>query len=195
MFEYIENFENELAEFTGAPYVVTTDCCTHAIELCLIYDDIKACRFTAFTYLSVIMTMHKLDISYSLLNEKWEGEYQFHDTRIWDSARRLQPDMYRPGQLQCVSFGYTKPLDIGRGGAILLDDKQAYTDLLKMRYDGRDLNVAPWISQQTFSVGYHYKLNPEECEKGSAQLHEYINANNFDIKNSQYPDCRNITIK
>ena len=32
----ITKFEQALAEFTGAPYVVATDCCTHAIELCLL---------------------------------------------------------------------------------------------------------------------------------------------------------------
>ena len=34
MTESVRKFEQELATFTGAPYVVTTDCCTHAIELC-----------------------------------------------------------------------------------------------------------------------------------------------------------------
>jgi dTDP-4-amino-4,6-dideoxygalactose transaminase len=38
MFEKIANFEKELSEFTNSPYVVTTDCCTHAIELCLRLD-------------------------------------------------------------------------------------------------------------------------------------------------------------
>ena len=37
----VEIFESKLAEFTGAPYVVTTDCCTHAIELCLRLDKVK----------------------------------------------------------------------------------------------------------------------------------------------------------
>ena len=35
MFEHVEKFEQELAKFYGAPYAVVTDCCTHAIELCL----------------------------------------------------------------------------------------------------------------------------------------------------------------
>jgi dTDP-4-amino-4,6-dideoxygalactose transaminase len=33
-FEKIVEFESALAKFTGAPYAVMTDCCTHAIELC-----------------------------------------------------------------------------------------------------------------------------------------------------------------
>ena len=37
MFEKIKQFEEALADFTGAPYAIMTDCCTHAIELCLRY--------------------------------------------------------------------------------------------------------------------------------------------------------------
>ena len=34
-FEAVEQFENQVADFFGAPYAVATDCCTHAVELCL----------------------------------------------------------------------------------------------------------------------------------------------------------------
>ena len=37
----INKLEKQLAEFTGAPYVVATDCCTHAIELCLRLNKVK----------------------------------------------------------------------------------------------------------------------------------------------------------
>jgi len=33
MFDKIKKFEEELAEFTGAPYAIMTDCCTHATIL------------------------------------------------------------------------------------------------------------------------------------------------------------------
>jgi len=195
MFEKILDFENKLSEFTGAPYVVTTDCCTHAIELCLYLDEVKECNFSAFTYISVLQTMHKLDVNYNLIEEHWIGEYNLHKTRIWDSARRLEPNMYRKGQLQCLSFGYSKPLDIGRGGAILLDSKEDYNKLKKLGYDGRDLEIQPWIDQQEFSIGYHYKLNPEECIKGITYLDYYIKARKFDPINVVYPDCRKVKIK
>ena len=194
MFEKIIEFEQNLAEFTNSPYVVTTDCCTHAIELCMIIDSVKECSFSAFTYLSVLQTMHKLKINYELLDEKWTGEYKFYNTRIWDSARRLEPDMYRKGQLQCLSFGYGKPVDIGRGGAILLDSKEDYDILRKMRYDGRDLDITPWPEQIEFGLGYHYKLNPEECIRGIKSLNEYKNKKDFDPKKVKYPDCRKVKI-
>lgn len=195
MFDRIKEFETQLSKFTGAPFVVTTDCCTHAIELCMILDEVKECSFSAYTYLSVLQTMHKLKIKYNLLEESWTGEYRFYNTRIWDSARRLEPNMYRKGQLQCLSFGYTKPVDIGRGGAILLDSKEDYDTLRKMRYDGRDLDISPWIEQIEFSIGYHYKLNPEECIKGIEKLKEYKTTGNYNPKFVEYPDCRRVIIK
>jgi dTDP-4-amino-4,6-dideoxygalactose transaminase len=183
-------FEYVLSKFTGAPYVVVTDGCTHALELCLRYDQVKKCEFTAFTYLSVVMTMHHLGIDYTLTDEQWSGEYQLHGTRIWDSARRLQRNMYRPGQIQCLSFGPTKPLQLGRCGAILLDDEIAYRELSMMRVDGRDLNIDPWIEQKTFKVGYHYQPSFESCREGMTKLLHV----DQEIKQVTYNDLRTITI-
>ena len=197
MFNKIFEFEQALAEYTGAPYAIMTDCCTHAIELCMRYDRVEFCAFTPYTYLSIPMLMHKLGIKYYYevgTPEKWVGEYKFRKTRIWDSARRLEKGMYREGQIQCLSFGHTKPLHIGRGGAILLDDKAAYEALIKMRYDGRDLNIRPWEDQKTFTVGYHYKPTPEEATQGLALLQ---GLKEFPVKPVyyDYPDLRTITIK
>jgi len=194
MFDKILQFEQALAEFTGAPYVIMTDCCTHAIELCMRYERVEFCTFTPFTYLSIPMLMHKLDIEYEYEVDgpaQWVGEYRFLSTRIWDSARRLEKDMYRPWQMQCVSFGHTKPLQIGRGGAILLDDKTAYDDMICMRYDGRDLNIQPWIAQQQFRVGYHYRPTIEEAERGIELLSQYQSQLPQKV---EYPDLRTITI-
>jgi dTDP-4-amino-4,6-dideoxygalactose transaminase len=191
MFDKILAFETALAQFAGAPYAVRTDCCTHAIELCMRYDNVKKCSFTPYTYLSIPMLMHKLAIEYSYNQQQWIGEYQFESTRIWDSARRLEFYMYRPGQMQCVSFGHDKPLPIGRGGAILLDDIEAYRGLLAMRYDGRDLTVSPWVAQKTFRVGYHYRPTIEEAQRGLQLLSQYQSQPPREVV---YPDCRQISI-
>ena len=193
MFDKIKKFEDSLAEFTGAPYAVMTDCCTHAIELCLRYNRVREVVMTPYTYLSIPMTMHKLGIKYYYREEEWTGEYRFHGTRIWDSARRLESGMYRPGTMQCLSFGHNKPLAIGHGGAILLDDKIAYETILRQRYDGRDLIVAPWQDQKTFHVGYHYKPSIEDAVQGVALL-QGVKEHNPKPVYVPYPDLRNITI-
>ena len=193
MFDKIKKFEEELAEFTGAPYAIMTDCCTHAIELCLRHDRVKEVVMTPYTYLSIPMTMHKLGIKYSYNDEEWTGEYSFGLTRIWDSARRMEKSMYRAGTMQCLSFGHTKPLAIGHGGAILLDDKKAYETILRQRYDGRDLTVAPWQDQKTFYVGYHYKPSIEDAVQGVALL-QGVKEHNPKPVYVPYPDLRNIKI-
>jgi dTDP-4-amino-4,6-dideoxygalactose transaminase len=194
MFEEIFEFEKALARFTGAPYAVMTDCCTHAIELCLRLDQVSSCEFTAYTYISIPQTMTKLGIDYCLTDETWQGEYQFRGTRIWDSARRLEPNMYRPGQMQCLSFGFSKPIDANRGGAILLDDEAAWRALSQMRSDGRDLRISPWEKQTVMELGFHYRPTIEEARRAHAALALY-RQNPQSPRPVNYPDCRNIFIK
>ena len=190
-FQTLFDFEQALARYTGAPYAIVTDCCTHAIELCMRWDQVKHCEFTAYTYLSVPMIMHRLGIEYKLTDEHWAGEYQFHGTRIWDSARRLEPGMYREGQLQCLSFGRTKPLELGRMGAVLTDDVEIYDQLSHQRSDGRDLRTLPWSRQQKFRVGWHYCPTLEICQQGLAALVNHQPR----CQIVEYPDCRKILIE
>lgn len=195
-YQAILDFEDVVSKFTGATYCITTDCCTHALEICFIINKTKKCEFTPFTYLSVPMLMHKLNISYNFLTEnvKWRKEYNFIGTNIWDSARRFEKNMYEAGQLQCLSFGHTKPLQIGRGGCILTDDYNFYKIASKMRMDGRDIfQYSPWINQKQFQLGFHYYMRPEECVKGinlfnNNQIVEQVES----LYN--YPDCRNLEI-
>lgn len=189
-FQRLFDFERAMADYTGAPYVVATDGCTHAIELALRYHKVQSVEFTAYTYISIPQTMINLGIEFSLTDEEWQGEYQLHGSRIWDSARRLEPNMYRSGQVQCLSFGNGKPLQIGRLGAILLDDEQAYHRLSQMRSDGRDLAVTPWIDQRAFSPGWHYCPTLEDCDRAMRQLPSVQPQS----QKVAYPDCRKISI-
>lgn len=190
-FQKLFSFEQDLANFTGAPFAVVTDCCTHAIELCMRYEQIEHCKFSAYTYLSIPQMFARMGISYELTDTQWTGEYQFEGSRIWDSARRLEQGMYRPGELQCLSFGASKPLHLGRAGAILLDDIKAYRTLSQWRSDGRDLHISPWQNQQEFILGYHYCPTLEICEQGSERLQSFVGG----ITKHQYPDLRKLTIK
>jgi dTDP-4-amino-4,6-dideoxygalactose transaminase len=93
-----------------------------------------------------------------------------------------------------MSFGHGKPLQIGHGGAIILDDKQAYDTIICMRYDGRDLNITPWQEQREFQVGYHYKPSIEDAVQGSVLL-QGLKEHCPSPKEVLYPDLRTITIK
>jgi dTDP-4-amino-4,6-dideoxygalactose transaminase len=190
MFHDLFKFESALAEYTGAPYVVVTDGCTHAIELCFRFNRITSCEFSAFTYISIPQLMRQLGVHYTLRSDYWNsiGEYNFVGTNIWDSARLLRRGMYRPGQMQCLSFGHGKPLSIGRAGAILTDSYAQYRELSLMRSDGRDLLISPWERQQTFGEGYHYCPTLETCAVGIEKLPMV----DPEPKYHQYPDLRTV---
>ena len=193
-FEKFTEFETALAEYTGAPHVVLTDCCTHAVELCLRLKVTGIVTLPYRSYISIPMTMHKLNIQYQYDTEvEWEYEYRIGLTNIWDSARGLGKDMFRANQMQCLSFGHSKRLEIGHGGAILTSNKDDAEQLRRMAYDGRDLTISPWQDQKVFRVGYHYKPSIEDCEKGL-----YMLANNkLKTKESQlvkYPNLTKIEI-
>lgn len=194
-FDAIRDFELAVANYTGAPYCVTTDCCTHAIEIAFrLSHDQSPVSFPAYTYLSVPMTMHKLGISYQLEDRRWTGSYQFKGSNIWDCARHFEKDMYQAGTIQCVSFGMSKPLQIGLGGCLLTDSEDIYNRASRMRYDGRDIfNYSPWSEQKDFTVGYHYYLRPEECVIGLNLLNNQQFTTQLD-KHFNYPDCRTIII-
>ena len=90
--------------------------------------------------------------------------------------------------MQCLSFGHGKPLHIGRGGAILLDDPVAHKALSRMRSDGRDLRISPWQDQKQFGQGYHYCPTLETCQLGIDLLPQV----NQKPKYQQYPDLRTL---
>lgn len=195
-FDALFKFEQELADYTGAPYVVLTDGCTHALELCFRHDNIKETAFTPYTYLSVPMLMRHLGIKFEYYpdrlphRQQWVGEYKFEGTRIWDSARRLERNMYKPGQFQCLSFGWSKPLQLGKVGAILLDDELAYKKFSRQRSDGRDLHL-PWETETDLILGYHYCPTLELCSLGSALLPNVVPQ----AQQATYPDCRKFIIR
>jgi len=193
-FNLLKEFEKMISEYTGAPYVILTDSCTHAIELCLRLKNPGPCVIPSRTYISVPMIFHKLGIPYYYdTYNNWQYEYRLTPSNIWDSARAFDRGMYRAGALQCLSFGHTKRLEIGHGGAILTSNKQDYTTLKKMAYDGRDLAISPWQDQVNFSVGYHYNMRLEDAEKGMWLLSN----GTLKSKESQlveYPDCSKLNI-
>lgn len=195
-FDAVRDFERELQNFTGAPYAIVTDCCTHAIEIVLRLQRPGKLFFPSRTYLSVVMLMHKIGIDYELTDQSWftDQRYKFQGSNIWDCARYFEPGMYQSGEIQCLSFNRGKPLAIGKGGAILTDNTEVAARANRMRYDGRDIfQYKNWVEQRYFEIGFHYYLRPEECVIGNNLL---LNRNILAQTNEMfsYPDCRQIEI-
>lgn len=172
MFHIVDEFEKAIANYFGAPYAVSTDCCTHAIELCLRYTKTKIAQCPEHTYLSVPMTFKKLDIEWTFVDDKWAEYYHITD-KIIDAATMWRQNSYVPGTMMCLSFQYRKHLKLGRGGIILLDNEQDRDALIKLGYDGRHRN-APWAEQDINSIGYHYYMTPETAQLGLDKLPDAI---------------------
>ena len=201
LFDIVKMFENKISDYTGAPYVTVTDCCTHALELSFRYlqtkQDIDKVSFPAYTYLSVPMMLEKIDIKYELLDQQWSGYYQFEPTNIIDMAIRFTKDCYVPGSFSCLSFGGKKVLKILRGGAVMTDDPEAHDWLQRARYDGRDISNVPWDTQKKFDTGYHYNLSIEDCARGIILMDELakngkINPDSMQDSKEEYPDLSKI---
>ena len=168
-FDVVDQFEKRIAEFFGAPYAVATDCCTHAIELCLRYKKVHHTTVPKHTYLSIPMTLEKLNLDWEFNSEEWTHYYELKGTNIIDAAVHWEKDSYIPNTFMCVSFQFKKHLSLGRGGIILCDSALDRAELVKMSYDGRHRN-APWSEQQVFQIGYHYYMTPETAKLGLEKL-------------------------
>lgn len=171
-FDIVDKFERTIADYFGSPYAVATDCCTHAIELCLRYEQYDQIQIPEQTYISLPFTAEKLGLKWSWKkNYKWHDYYHIWNTNIIDAAVLWEENTYIPGTYMCLSFQFRKHLNLGRGGMILLDNKDAYDTLKKMSYDGRT-NDKPWGEQDIDIIGYHYYMTPETASLGIQKFEE-----------------------
>jgi len=192
-FHVINKFEQRVAEFYGAPYAVAVDCCTHAIELCLRYKEVKSFSTPCRTYISVPFLAKKLNIDFHWRDEEWQDYYYLGNTNIIDAAVFWKKDGYISNTLMCLSFQYKKHLNVGRGGMILTDNPTAAKELKMMAYDGRVSDV-PWREQNIISMGYHYYMTPETAQLGLSKIEEAINTQPIRWKVTDWPDLRKMGV-
>jgi dTDP-4-amino-4,6-dideoxygalactose transaminase len=186
-FKAVTDFENIIADFFNAPYAVAVDCCTHGIELCLRLQGITETDCPTRTYASVPMTLEKLNIDWTWSENSWEEYYYLGNTNIIDAAVLWKESSYISGSMMCISFQFHKHLSLGRGGMILLDNKDLRDELVKMSYDGRERDVK-WTEQQISSIGYHYYMTLETAMLGIEKFNEAKSRPCKKIGYLDYPD-------
>lgn len=170
--EAVELFESALADYCCAPYAISTDSCTHALELIWRYLGLKELSCPCHTYPSVPMTALKLGLKLRWSEMHWTSDYEFPDTKIIDASTNLSEQLYqKPGAFYALSFQAKKRLPIGRGGMILTDDMEAYEWFKRVSWDGRDRS-RPWKEQQIEHIGYHYYMPPEDAARGLILLND-----------------------
>jgi dTDP-4-amino-4,6-dideoxygalactose transaminase len=196
--DFNDMFEKRLQAFTCAPYVVLTSSCTNAIFLCLMLLRLKK-ELTSTsklfvpnkTYLSVPQMLLHNQINFDYVDYTWEEKYNLgYD--IYDCAVGFKENMYIASQYQCLSFQQKKTLNIGKGGAILLDNYNDYLMLKRMTHDGRDSSVTTSEDLKNIIMGYHMYMSPDEAAKGILILNQ-LKTKDFIIGSSEdYPDISKI---
>jgi hypothetical protein len=191
-FNVITKFENEIANFFGSTYAIAVDSCTHGVELCLRMQNIKKIVVPKHTYLSIPFLANKLNIELEWKDENWKDYYYLTDNII-DAAVLWKKNSYVPNTFMSLSFQYKKHLSLGRGGAILTDNKEATTLLKQMSYDGREPDK-PWRDQNIKIYGYHYYMTPETAEMGLQKLPTAINTDPLQWTINDWPDLTTMNI-
>ncbi len=192
-FNIVSEFESKVAEYFGSAYAVATDSCTHGIELCLRYEKHTEVTVPTRTYVSVPNLASKLNIKLLWDDKEWKDYYYLGDTNIIDAAVLWKENSYIPGTYMCLSFQFQKHLSLGRGGMILLDNKESADILKKMSYDGRIPGV-PWRDQDIDTIGYHYYMTPETAQLGLDKLPEAIAKTPRQWEWTDWPDLRNMKV-
>ena len=201
VYRITEQFEDAVAHYTGAPFCVAVDNCSNALFLALKYEGIEGKEITipSRTYPSVPCEIIHAGgkVKFSPVGSKTiKGAYQLNGSRVWDSALRFTANMHQPGTTMCLSFsGPYKHLKLGKGGAILTDDYQAYLWFKRARFSGR--RECSYLNDNFDLLGWNFYLLPELAAKGLRDMAQFYDEHgnpkqNEDIE-KEYPDlsqCR-----
>lgn len=165
----VDRFEAALSEYTGAPIVVCTDTCTNAIFLALAWwkerFGLERVDLPSHNYVGVPQACRNLGIDVEWTDHRWSGLYWLSPTNIVDSAKRFHRRMYTPQTLTCVSFGASKRLNIGRGGAILLDNQGAADWIRPRLMDGRTPGE-DYKKPSFVRPAWRMNMTPEQAARG-----------------------------
>jgi dTDP-4-amino-4,6-dideoxygalactose transaminase len=175
VYDITNEFEDKLAQYTGAKYAITLDNMSNALFLALYYEkNIKKSITTDIitipnrTYPSV-----PCEIIHAGLKVDWEiqpgntitGAYQLKGSNVWDSALRFTSNMYIPNSHMCVSFtGPYKHFKLSKGGAILTDSHEAYLWFKRARYSGR--RECSYHDDNLDMLGWNFYMMPELAARG-----------------------------
>jgi dTDP-4-amino-4,6-dideoxygalactose transaminase len=175
-YKIVKMFEEEIANYTGAPYAVAVDSCTSALFLCCVMLNVREVDIPSKTYLSVPQSIiHAGGIPvFNKSRDKWDGIYQLRPYPIWDAAKRFTHDMFigKDGSpcLMCLSFHMKKHLPIGKGGVILTNEPDWVDWLKKARYEGR--NEILYKKDSINSLGWNMYMTPQEAAVGLALMQQ-----------------------
>ena len=186
----VKEFEQAVAEYTGAKYVVSVSSCTMALLLAVAWHlRSRADREVSIpkrTYVSVPQSIIHAGGIPKFDDRDWRGFYRLAPLPVYDSARYFTTNMHNPSSFECVSFHATKILGDTQGGAILHDNDDADAWLRKARFDGRTEGVPPSVDHFSM-VGWHCYMSPDVAARLLHKL-SVLPKYNEPLPNDNYPD-------
>lgn len=198
-YKITEDFESQLCDYTGAPYCVVLDNCSNALFLSLTYEDIRGCEvgIPCRTYPSVPCEVIHAGGIVKFYDGVAQGSYALSGTRTVDSALRFTSDMYVSGMFMCLSFtGPYKHLKLGKGGAILTDDLEAYQWFKRARFSGR--NECSYLDDKFDMLGWNFYMLPELAARGLQLMSQFYNTDGSKVVNNDlqlsFPDLSQFPI-
>jgi dTDP-4-amino-4,6-dideoxygalactose transaminase len=182
VYDITNEFEKALAEYTGAPYVITLDNQSNALFLALYYEHhinksltSEYITIPSRTYPSVpCEIIHAgLKVKFKQVKEKTlKGSYNLEGSNVWDSALSFTYNMYKPGTYMCISFtGPYKHFKLSKGGAILTDDYNASLWFRRARYSGR--RECSYHDDNLDMLGWNFYMMPELATRGLLLMNQF----------------------
>lgn len=201
VYKVTEQFEELVASYTGSPYCVALDNGSNAIFLALKYNDVvgKEVEIPCHTYPSVPCEIIHAGGIPKFINSPFTvtGAYRLAPTNVYDSALRFTNNMYIPNSFMCLSFtGPYKHLKLGKAGAILTDDKDAYEWFKRARFSGR--RECSYHEDTLDQLGWNFYLLPEIAARGLHMMTQFYDISGNPISNDDlelpYPDLSRFKI-
>jgi dTDP-4-amino-4,6-dideoxygalactose transaminase len=207
VYDVTDEFEQQLAKYTGARYAVCVDNASNALFLALMYEKGLGDSWSSTitipnrTYPSVpceiIHAGAKID--WQMVKGKTiKGAYQLYPTNVWDSALSFTSDMYKPDTHMCLSFtGPYKHFKLSKGGAILTDNYQAYLWFKRARYSGR--RECSYHDDNLDMLGWNFYMIPELAARGLLLMNQFYDTSTSKPKTNEdlemaYPDLSKFKI-
>jgi len=200
IYKVTQEFEEKLADYTGARFAVTLDNMSNGLFLALYYEHNvmnrteEVIKIPCRTYPSVpCEIIHAgLKVEFEPVKGKTiKGAYQLKGSNVWDSALSFTADMYKPNTHMCASFtGPYKHFKLSKGGAILTDDYNAYCWFKRARYSGR--REISYHEDHFDMLGWNFYMMPELAARGLLLMNQFYEPGgkkkiNHDLELS-YPD-------
>ena len=184
IYKITDDFEQMLAQYTGAKYAITLDNMSNALFLALYYEKNVTKSITS-KYITIPNRTYPsvpCEIIHAGLKVKWKmvegktitGAYELGGSNVWDSALTFTADMYKPGTHMCISFtGPYKHFKLSKGGAILTDSLEAYHWFKRARYSGR--RECSYHDDNLDMLGWNFYMMPELAARGVLLMNQFYN--------------------